>query len=199
VSHRGRGHGGGDPWPASQWANAKSQNADVVRIDKTGVASEDAREDARAAAGSDAGTGFGTGAWDAFRSAARTACGAVECSDCGVVLRDDGGADCGSARGGQLGPGRVQARPVVDCTGLLPTPFPRICVHQCASVVLRAWDTIRNRRPDSGHVPRRRNPVMSPAARKPSQSLCPGRSSHVYSALLAESGKESSGNAGLCA
>ena len=92
----------------------RTEKAEVEREDRTKDAREDAREDARSDAwtdaGADAGTGFGTGARDAFRSAARTACGAVECFDCGVVLRDDGGADCGSARGGQLGPGRVQAR-----------------------------------------------------------------------------------------
>ena len=78
----------------------RTEKAEVKRADRTEDKRTGAREGARAVAGADAGTGFGTGARDAFRSAARTACGAVECFDCGVVLRDDGGADCGSARGG---------------------------------------------------------------------------------------------------
>ena len=82
----------------------RTEKADVEREDRTEDERTDAREDARSDAwtdaGADAGTGFETGARAAFRSAAGAACGAVECSGCRVVPRDNGGTDCGSARGG---------------------------------------------------------------------------------------------------
>ena len=112
--HQTGGHGGGDPWPASQRANAKSQEANVVRIDKTGVAREDAREDARSDARAVAGADAGTDAWYDARtvcsSVARSACRAVARSGCGVVPRDNGGTDCGSARGGRDSPLHLSLR-----------------------------------------------------------------------------------------